>query len=66
MLYWSSRVKCSYSTYSLFPHPFCQKTSTYLDRAKKKVKSLKIKNFDQTSEKRTILTRPVGVRYSEV
>ena len=45
--------KCSYYECSLFPHPFCQKISTYLDRAKKKVKSLKIKNFDQTSEKRT-------------
>ena len=36
---------CSYSKYSLFPHPFCQKM--------KKVKSLKIENFDQVSEKRT-------------
>ena len=27
--------------------------STYLDRVKKKVKSLKIENFDQTSEKLT-------------
>ena len=40
--------------------------STYLDRAKKKVKSLKIENVDQTSEKRTILTRPVGVHYTEI
>ena len=40
--------------------------SKYLDRAKKKVKSLQIENFDQTSEKRAILIRPVGVRYSEV
>ena len=45
--------KVFYSKYSLFPNPFCQKMSAYLDRAKKKVKSLKIENFDQTSEKRT-------------
>ena len=38
---------------SLFPHPFCQDMSTFLDRANKKVKSLKTQNFDQTSEKRT-------------
>ena len=38
--------------------------STYLDRAKKKVKSFKIQNFDQTYKKWIILTRPVGVRYS--
>ena len=37
----------------LFPHPFCQKMSTYLDTVRKKVKSLKIENFDQTSEKQT-------------
>ena len=55
MLYWSSRdvQKCSYSKYSLFTHPFRQKMSTYLVRAKKKVKSLKIERFDQTAEKRT-------------
>ena len=45
--------KCSYSKYSLFPHPFCQKMSTYLDRAKKKVKILKIEKFDQISKKWT-------------
>ena len=51
---------------------FCQKMSTYFERAKKEVKSLKIENFDQTSEKWTppnsgqFLTRPVGVHYSEV
>ena len=39
--------------------------SAYLDGAKKQVKSLKIQNFDQTSEKRTILTRPVGLHNSE-
>ena len=31
--------KCSYSKYSLFPHPFYQKMPTYLDRIKKKVKN---------------------------
>ena len=41
MLYWGSRLK---SVLILFPHPFCQKMSTYLDRAKKKVKSLKFEN----------------------
>ena len=51
MLYGSSKRKCSYSKYSLFPHPFCQKMSAYLDRAKKKLKSSKIENFDQTFEK---------------
>ena len=51
MLHWSSRVESA--KYSLFPHAFCQKMSTYLDTAKKKEKSLKIKNFDQTSEKHT-------------
>ena len=32
----------------LFPHPFCQRKSTCLDRTKKKIKSLKIENFNQT------------------
>ena len=45
------KFKCSYSKYSLFLHTFSRKMSAYLDRAKKKVKSLKIENFDQTSEK---------------
>ena len=48
-------LTCSYSKYSLFPHHFCQKMSTCTDRAKKNVKSLKIENFDQTSEERTTL-----------
>ena len=43
-----------YSTeVQVFLHTFCQKIITYLDRAKKKVKCLKIENFDQTSEKQT-------------
>ena len=49
--------KFFYSKYSLFPHRkyslFSQKMSTYLHWLKKKVKSLKIENFDQTSKKRT-------------
>ena len=45
MMYWS--LKCSYSKYSVFRHLFYQKMSTYLDKAKKKVKSLKIEKFDK-------------------
>ena len=45
--------KWSYSKYRLCPHPFCEEMFTYLDRAKKKVKSLKTENFNQTPEKRT-------------
>ena len=55
-LYWSlefKRWKCCYSKYSLFPHPFRQKMSTYFDKAKKKVKRLKIENFAHLSKKRT-------------
>ena len=38
--------KCFYSSkHSLFPYRFCQKMFTYLDRTKKKEKSLKIENF---------------------
>ena len=49
---------------------FVRKGSTYLHRAKKKVKSLKIENFNETSkadisEQRTIVTRPASVRFSE-
>ena len=37
VLHWSSRLKgVLILKYSLFPHPFCQKMSTYLDRAKKR------------------------------
>ena len=43
-----------YSTeVQVFLHTFCRKIITYLDTAKKKVKYLKIENFDQTSEKQT-------------
>ena len=45
MLYWS--LKCSYSKYSVFRHLFYQKMSTHLDKAKEKVKSLKIEKFDK-------------------
>ena len=50
MLHWGVFI------YVFIPHPFCQKMSTYLDRAKqnkqkKKVKSLKFENFYQTSKK---------------
>ena len=54
MLYWSSRVKSVLILNIAFSLTlFCQKMSTYLDRAKKKVKSLDIENFDQISEKWT-------------
>ena len=42
MLYQSSRVKSLLILNIAFPHPFSQKMSTYLDRAKEKVKNLKI------------------------
>ena len=52
MLYWSSRVKkCSHFKYRPFPHPFCQKMSPFLDRAKKKVKNYY--SFNKTSKKRS-------------
>ena len=54
MLYWSSGVKCVLIlNIAYFLTIFVKKTSTCLDRATKKVKSLKIENFDQNSEKRT-------------
>ena len=54
MLYWSSRVKNVFIlNIAYFLTPFFQKMTTYLDRANKKVKSLKIDNFDQTSGNRT-------------
>ena len=52
MLQWSSRVKSALIVnIAYFPHPFCQNMqnmSTYLDKAKKKIKILKIE----------ILTKP--------
>ena len=42
--------KCSCFKHSLFPRPFRLK---YVCIAKKKIKRLKIEDFDQTSEKRT-------------
>ena len=54
MLYWSPRVKSVLVlNRAYFLTLFCQKMSTYLDRAKEKVKNLKTDNFDQTSENRT-------------
>ena len=53
-LNWSSRVKSVLipNVPYFVTHTF-QKMSTYFDRAKKKIKSLKIENLDQTSEKWT-------------
>ena len=66
MLYWSSRViKVLILNIAYFLTVFVKKASTYFDRAKKEVKSLKIENFDQTSEN-LHFTRPVAIRYSEV
>ena len=54
MLYSSSRVKSVHIlNIASFITLFCQKKYTGLDRARKKVKSLNIENFYQTSEKRT-------------
>ena len=57
MLYWSSRVKSVLIlNIAYFVTFFVKKClAAYLDRAKKNDKSLKIENFDQTSEKQTPL-----------
>ena len=47
MLHWSSRVK----SVLILNMAYFLTLFLYLDREKKKVESLKIKNFDQTSEK---------------